>query len=151
MTQDEMETLLEEEVKGLTNYLDCTDYTNAVDDAERETGFSLPVSTDFQVFWLKYRAKRHIFFYLLSESAHKFKYEQINLQHRFEHYRNIIQYMDEEYQTALEENPDQFAGVDSIHLFGTKIDAGFRYENVTGRDTTYDSDNRTLFNPSEND
>jgi hypothetical protein len=151
MTRDEMETLLQQEVKGLDTYLDPVDYSNAVDDATRDTGFSFPTSTDFQIMWLKQRAKRAIFWYLLSESAHKFKYEQINLQQRFEHYRDIIKYMDEQYEKALEDNPDQFAGVNAIHFFGTKIDAGFRYEEETGRDLTYDTDSKTLFNPTEND
>jgi hypothetical protein len=132
-----MITLLEKEVKGLTSYLDSDDYSNACDDASRETGFSYPVADGFQTLWMKSRAKRHIFFYLLTESAHKFKYEQINLQHRFEHYRDIIKYMDAEYEKALEEN--------------TKIDAGFAYEPQIGRDRTYDDDNVTILSPKDTD
>ncbi|RLI01786.1 hypothetical protein DRO30_03600, partial [Candidatus Bathyarchaeota archaeon] len=82
MTKSELITLLEEEIKGLSSYLISSDYSNACDDASKETGWSFPVSGDFKIFWIKQRAKRHLFFYLLTESAHKFKFEQINLQHR---------------------------------------------------------------------
>ena len=150
MNKAQMVSQLEEEVKGLTSYLDYSDYTNACDDASRETGFVFPASTDFQIRWLKDRAKRHIFFYLLSESAHKFKYEQINLQHRFEHYRSIVKDMDERYAVAQEEFYIEFSGASSVNVFGTKIDAGFQYGR-TGRDTTYDDDNVTILTPTEND
>ena len=150
MTKKEMASLIEEEVKGLTTYLDSPDFDNACDDAERETGFSFPNSSDFQIRWLKDRAKRHLFFYLLTESAHKFKYEQINLQHRFDHYRQIVRDMDYRYDKALEDFYLEFSGASSVNVFGTKIDAGFQYTN-TGRDTTYDDDNVTILTPTEND
>ena len=150
MTRAEMESLIEQEVKGLTSYLDAPDFTNACNDAAIETGFSFPTSSDFQVRWLKERAKRHLFFYLLTESAHKFKYEQINLQHRFEHYRKIVRDMDWRYDKAKDEFYLEFSGASSVNAFGTKIDAGFQYDYV-GRDTTYDDDNRTILTPTEND
>ena len=151
MEQAAMELLLEQEVKGLTNYLDPDDFTNACNDAAMETGFAFPTGTDFQTFWNKTRAKRHLFFYLLTESAHKFKYEQINLQHRFEHYRSIIKTMDETYEKSKEDNYLEFSGASDVNVFGTKIDAGFQYDPVTGRDTTYDDDNVTVLSPTEND
>jgi len=149
-TQSEMQTLLQEEVKGLDSYLDSEDYVNACSDASRETGWAFPVTVDYKIYWIKERAKRAIFFYLLSESAHKFKYKQINLQHRFEHYKALIAYMDDQFIKAQEERPDQFADVSSFKMFGTKIDAGFQYEQETGRDTTYGDDNEVIFTPSEN-
>lgn len=151
LSKQQMVTLLEKEVKGLTNYLDSDDYNNACDDASRETGFSFPVADGFQTLWMKSRAKRHLFFYLLTESAHKFKYEQINLQHRFEHYRDIIQYMDEKYELAIEEFAYEFAGVSAVNILGTKIDAGFAYEPQTGRDMTYTEDNVTIVSPKDTD
>ena len=151
LNKQQMMTLLEKEVKGLTSYLDSDDYSNACDDASRETGFSYPVAEGFNTLWMKSRAKRHIFFYLLTESAHKFKYEQINLQHRFEHYREIIKYMDKQYAEALEEFAFEFAGVSAVNVLGTKIDAGFAYETQTGRDRTYDNDNLTILSPKETD
>lgn len=150
-TKQQMMTLLEQEVKGLTSYLDSQDFSNACDDAERETGFSFPVTTGFQTLWVKSRAKRHIFFYLLTEAAHKFKYEQINLQHRFAHYRSIIKDMDKEYALALEEHVFEFAGASAINMLGTKIDAGFAYEPQTGRNFTYDDANVTILSPKETD
>jgi len=151
MEQTEMELLVEGEVKGLSSYLDRVDFINACNDAAMETGFSFPTSTDFQTYWNKLRAKRHIFFYLLSESAHKFKYEQINLQHRFEHYRSLIKDMDVQYEAAKEEFYLEFSGASSVNIFGTKIDAGFQYDPLTGRDTTYKSDNVPVLTPTEDD
>jgi hypothetical protein len=100
---------------------------------------------------VKERAKRHIFFYLLSESAHKFKYEQINLQHRFEHYRKIVRDMDWRYDKAKEEFYLEFSEASTVNAFGTKIDAGFQYDPLTGQETTYDDDNVTILTPTEND
>jgi hypothetical protein len=151
MTKSEMESLLQEEVKGLTNYLTSPDFSNACDDASRETGFTFALSTDFQIQWVKERAKRHLFFYLLTESAHKFKYEQINLQHRFEHYRKLVEDMDKRYESALEDYYLEFSGASSVNVFGTKIDAGFQYDALTGRETTYDDANVTILTPTEND
>ena len=151
LSKQAMVTLIEQEVKGLTSYLDSTDYNNACDDASRETGFSYPVADGFATYWVKTRAKRHIFFYLMTESAHKFKYEQINLQHRFEHYREIIKYMDQQWTDAQEEFATELAGVSAINALGSKIDAGFAYESQTGRDMTYRDDNVSIISPAEND
>lgn len=151
LSKQAMVTLIEKEVKGLTAYLDSDDYNNACDDASRETGFSYPVADGFATLWVKTRAKRHIFFYLLTESAHKFKYEAINLQHRFEHYRDIIKYMDEQWMIVQEENALELAGVSGVNVLGTKFDAGFAYESQTGRDLTYNEANRTVISPKETD
>ena len=147
MTQTEMEEKIEEEVKGLSTYLEGDDYTNACNDAARDTGWSFPVTTDFKIKWTKDRAKRHLFFYLYSESAYKFKYEQINLQQRFEHLGKAIDKLDKEFADALENYPHEFAGVDSYELFGTKIDAGFAYDPMTGKDVTYNDDIKVVFSP----
>lgn len=151
--------LLIEEVKGLADYLITVDYSNALDDASRDTGWSFPVSTDFKTLWMKNRAKRYLYFYLLTESAHKFKIKQISLQHRFDHYYGIIYGqngkggMDAEWLAIKEEYPEEFlpTGVDLSHMFGTKIDAGFQYEPQTGIDTTYTDDNEVIFKPTEDD
>lgn len=151
MTREEMMSVMVEEVMGLSSYLSNHDYKNACDDAARETGFSFPVSTDFQIYWNKTRAKRHLFFYLMTGSAHKFKYEQINLQQRFEHYQQIIKDMDRQYYQAKQEYYLEFSGATAVNVFGTKIDAGFQYDPITGRDTTYSYENDTIITPSEND
>jgi hypothetical protein len=152
MTKDDLTQLLIEEVKGLDNYLVADDYSNALDDAARET-WALPVTTDFRIFWVKERAKRHLFFYLMTESAHKFKYKQINLQQRFEHYKEIIfgkGGMDEKFAEAIEENPAEFSGVDTFKMFGTKVDAGFAYDDV-GQDISYREEYDVVFTPTENE
>ncbi len=151
MTRAELIVLITQEVKGLSAYLVSDDYNNAVDDALRETEWILPVSVSFEEYWLKQRSKRHLFFYLYSESAHKFKYKQINLQHRFLHYKELIKSMDDVFEKAVESRPDLFAGVDAFHLFGTKIDSGFAYQHQTGKDITYRTDQKVDFGPKEND
>jgi len=148
MTKAEFIALAKEEVKGLTSYLtDPTDYDNAADDASRETGWVYPVSGNFKEYWTKQRIKRHLFFYLYTESAHKFKYKQINLQHRFDHYHKMLESMDNAFTLAIEERPDLFAGVSVSHLFGTKVDAGFAYQRLTGKDITYRDAQKVAFGP----
>ena len=151
LTKSEMIVLLKEEVKGLTSYLVDDDYSNACDDASRDTGWSFSVTTGFRELWMKSRAKRFLFFYLLTESAHKFKIKQINLQHRFEHYRPLIKDMDTAWYFAKSEHPEEFLdGTNPAHLFGTKIDAGFSTD-LVGNDTTYTDANVVEFTPKEND
>ena len=146
MTQDEMITALKAEVK-LTSYLtDPDDYENAIADALREVGTSFPVTDDNLLLWAKKRSKRHLYSYLLSQSAHKFKYEQINLQQRFEHYRVLVNDMDKEFESVKDQ---LFASADAYKLFGTKIDAGFAYDEV-GSDETYSDSNEVNFFPNEN-
>jgi hypothetical protein len=150
MNKNNLVLQLQQEVKGLTSYLVNDDYRNAADDASRETGWSFPVEDGFQTLWIKQRAKRHLFFYLLSESAIKFKVEQINLQHKFDHFKILVEDMDQKFEDIQESRPEKFAGVDVHKLFGTKIDAGFSSDFV-GRDTTYSDDNKVVFTPTEND
>lgn len=150
-TQAEMITLITAEVKGLSSYLADADYTNATNDASRETGWSYPVTGDFKIYWMKQRSKRHLYEYLLTESAHKFKYEQINLNQRFDHYSKLIKRMDEDFVNIQESRPDQFANVDTFKLFSTKIDAGFAYMPQTGQDITYSSNQQVNFGPKESE
>lgn len=147
LTETTLIATLKQEVKSLTSYLVDDDYTNAISDAENETGWTLPVSGDFKEYWIKDRSKRHLFFYLLSESAHKFKVKQINLQHRFEHYNILIKEMDKRFDIAKDEYPEEFISVDSANLFGNKIDAGFAYQEQTGIDITYDTEQQVIISP----
>ena len=148
MNKNEMLYLLKQEVRGLDSYLDDHDYENAVDDAQRETGWSLPVTRDFRTYWLKLRAKRHLFFYLASESAHKFKVKQYSLDQRFKHYSSLIKDMDEKYLEAQEMHPEEFTGAEAFALFGHKIDAGFAYDEF-GTDITYDIDQQVVVTPGD--
>lgn len=149
MTETELAVLIQDDVKSLDNYLDQEDYSRAVTHAVRETGYALPATNATKIHWLQERAKRHLFFMLLSESAHKFKVKQYSLHDRFEHYRDLIKYMDGEYKLYLEDmpiDPDQ-----PVHIGGMKIDAGFRYDETTGEDITYLDTNVVQFTPTEND
>ena len=142
MTQDDLLDLLPIEVKGLSRYLVTVDYENAVNDATKETGWTFPLvgssayETSLMEYWVKTRSKRHLFFYLMSESAHKFKYDVISLNQRFDHYSIILKTMDEQWETFIEDNPQLFLS-DPAGWFVTKIDAGFVYDE-TGEDITYD-------------
>nr|BDD45811.1 hypothetical protein 10 [bacterium] len=160
MTKSELITKLKREFgvgsstasNALAAKFDEDNYSDAVDDAERDTGWSMPVTTGFKIKWMKERAKRALFFYMISGQAHKFDYEQIGLSDRFKHYKSLIESMDTEFEKAKEDDAFEFAGVSALHMFGTKIDAGFQYEDQTGIDTTYDSDtNEVIIHPTDSD
>lgn len=137
MTQDDLLDLLPIEMKGLSKYLVAVDYENSANDAIRETGWSFPLQTPTMEYWIKTRSKRHLFFYLMSESAHKFKYDVIALDQRFLHYKSLIDSMDKEWNKFVADNPELFI-TDAVDWFCTKIDAGFAYDEV-GTDISYDS------------
>jgi len=150
MTSDELVILINNLFRGLTNYIVPEDIEAAIEQALRDTGWSLPVSGSFKEQWLIQRTKRHLYDMLRAGSAHKFKVEGINLQQRFEHYNILIRDMDEDFETAVQDNPAEFAGVDLFKMFGSKVDAGFSYDDY-GRDTTYSDDNQVVFTPKETD
>lgn len=146
MTQDELRLLLIEEVKGLSKYLsNPTDYDNAIDSAEYET-WTLPATTSFRIYWLKERAKRHIFFMMATETAHEYKVKRYDRNQKFDHYFKIIEKMDADFLTAQEANPNEFASVDAYKMFGNRIAAGFRYDGV-GKDITYSDSNVVEIEP----
>ena len=148
MRKGELIPLLMTEVKGLSSYLDPVDYSNACDDAARETGWAFPVTSDFKEYWMKLRGKRHLFFYLYTESAHKFKIKTLNLDQRFSHYRLMIRDLDREYRAIQAVYPHEFAGGEVYEMFGNKIDFGGSSDDL-GRDTTYDTDNIVIPEPNE--
>lgn len=150
MTRNELIDLVQSEIKGLASVLVTDDYGNAVDAAERDTSWDMPQTDDFRIKWLIDRTKRHLFFFLLSEAQPKFRFKAIYLQQKFEHYRIIVADMDKKFAAAQEEFALEFAGVSSNQVAGTKIDAGFSSEPLTGRDTTYNENNRVLIHPNEN-
>ena len=150
MTRDELITLVTQELKKLSEKVETADYSNAVDDALRETGWAFDVTDNFQITWLKRRTKRHLFFMLQTEAASKFKFEQINSQMKFDHYAKLVKDEDDAFEKAKKEEPYKFAGVSAFQMFGTKIDAGFAYRN-DGSDATYDSNNKVIITPSSSD
>lgn len=151
MTKDEVITLVTRQIMELSTKFDDDNYSDAVDEAERELGFSCPVTTAFQIRWMVHRTKRALISFLLTGAAKKVRYEQINLEQAFGNYRTLLKDMDEEFRQALKENPYEFAGVSACQMFGTKIDAGFQYEPVTGVETTYTDDNQVIITPTEAD
>lgn len=141
--------LVTQEVRGLSNILVADDYSNATDDALRETAWTLPETVEFKIYWLKQRAKRHLFFYLMSESAHKFKVKQLALNQRFDHYKDLIKQMDLDFMAVIDSRPEMFPelagvdGVDTYKLFGHVAGPGFEYDSV-GKDVTDYDDPPTL-------
>ena len=150
MIEADLITLVQAEVMDLANRFDSDDYANAIDDAERETGWTLPLTENFKLFWIKRRVKRHLFYMLLTKYADKFKYEGANLQHRFEHFWKLVADEDEAFEKAQNNQPQMFAAVSTSQLFGHKIDAGFAYDRL-GQDVTYDGDNQVVISPSDTD
>ena len=149
MTSDELTTLVQEELGGLTDYITGgNDYTNAISKAERETGFAMPVSSDFQVLWMTERTKRHLLNGLRLPAAYGFQYKQIHLEHRFQNLDKIVKQMDNDFREALDENVSEFAGAEAYEMFGHKVDAGFA-TNVHGSDYTYESDQKVVVTPGE--
>jgi len=146
MTKQEMQDLIKIEIMSVAGKVDLDDYRNACDDASRETGWSFPVSGDFKIHWMKERAKRHLFFYLLTQHAKDYKFEKNEMQQRFANYMKLITFMDIAFVAIQEQRPDQFANASPYELFGSKIDAGFRYDSV-GRDITYYDDNEVIITP----
>lgn len=150
MTRAELIKVVVQEIKGLFKLFDSHDYDNAVNDAIGELEWTLPTTDLFRIQWFKRRAKRHLFYMLWTESAHKFKFEAINLQHRFEHYGKLIDKEDELFKEAQESEPHKFSNVNPAHCFGSKIDAGFAYDDY-GRDITYLSRNEVIVKPGDDD
>lgn len=150
MTRDEAIDVIEQELKGLSSKVVYDDYNNAVSDALRELGWVLPNTDDFQILWIKNRSKRYLFFMLMTEASSKFKFEQINSQQKFDHYQSLVNEMDKEFERVKKEMPHKFAGVSAVHLFGTKIDAGFASDSL-GNDVTYEAENVLVITPSDSD
>ncbi len=149
MDKDELKETVERGIKGLSTYFAAADYKLAIDEAERDTGFTAPTSVAFRIKWLVERTKRSLFFMLYSESAHKFKVKQFNLQHRFEHYGKLIASMDKDFLRVQEEEMFQFVGVSPKQAFGHLISSGFASDSITGKDITYETGNRVKINPSD--
>jgi len=147
-TKAEITTLLEQEIKDLADSFETEDYSNACDQAERETGWAYPVADGFRTLWQKERAKRHLFFFLLSQSTEEFQVRTIKLNQTFEHLDKTVDRMDKAFEAIIESRPEEFANVDAMNMFGTKFDAGFQYDDL-GRDTTYDDTNLTILKPNE--
>lgn len=156
MDQSGLITEVQEELKGLAAKFGSADFDNAVDDALADTGWSFPLGDDdrFKIRWMKKRVKRHLFEMMSSENADKFKVEQINLHQKFDHYERIITRLDKEFEAAKESYPEEFAtlfypaGADIRAVAGgEKIDAGFAYESQTGKDKTYESDQKVSKTP----
>ncbi len=134
MTEDELIEILEQD-SSLNDHLTEDDYIEAIQSASQETDWVLPVTDNFQIFWIKSRSKRHCFFLLWTQSAHKFKVKQYSLNQRFDHYGEILEKMDADFKHAVEENPNKFINIEAHKLFGTIAKPGFQY-NIIGQDIT---------------
>jgi len=149
MTKSELIALVTEEVKGLSSQYVADDYSNAADDASRDCGWAFPQTSDFRIKWLKERMKRHLFSYLLDQSLYKFKYKNISLGDRWKHLTKRVADMDAAFEKIKEEEIHEFADVAAFNMFPTQIDSGFATENQTGRNITYDEDQKVIITPNE--
>ena len=148
MIRGDLLEIVIQEVKGLSTHFEEEDWENAIDDALSESGWAFPVTNTTKISWLKKRTKRHLFFMLMSESAHKFKFKQYNLQHRFLHYSRLIKEMDSDWEIFVNSEMLYIDGAPGA--FSSKIDAGFQSDEL-GRDTTYSDENKIIIAPNETD
>lgn len=147
MTSGELITTVTAEMKDLATNLVAIDYTNAVEDAQRETAYSLPNTDSEQLYWLKQRTKRHLVFMLATGAAGKFQVKQIKLDQKFRNLKDLYVDMDRLWKEAQESLGIGIA--DIYKLFGSKIDAGYSYDTVTGEETTYETEQLVIVTPDD--
>ena len=154
MTKSELLDLLSYEMSGLATDLNHEDYFNGISAAERETGYTLPQTTNFRIELLRKRSTRHILYTLVLGASRKFRAEGFHLDQRFKHYHQLIKDLDAEYKQTIEDHPEEFTltsvSDEAAKLFGSLIDAGFSSDSL-GRDTTYSDDNEVITSPSDVD
>jgi hypothetical protein len=150
MTEAELIIRVTQELKALSANFVAIDYTNAVLSACAELGFVVPNTNTGQIYWLVQRTKRHLIYALWIAYAPKFKLKQLSLDQKFTHLGELIKTMDAAYEKALDTLVFD-SSVPAWSLFGTKIDAGFLNDPVTGEDLTYTEDNYFYVIPTGNE
>ena len=111
----------------------------ACDLAQTELEWSLPQTDSFRLYWIVQRARRHLVYILLCETAHKFRFKEIHLHNRFKQYHQLVELMDDEFQKAIDARPldfDHLASNTTDGAFGLYVTSGFNY-NYAGEDLTY--------------
>ena len=159
MTESGMTDALVDAMKGLSTVLAETDYTTAINTMKYETGWTFPITMNFKLFWADQRCRRHLFFALLTQQAHKFRVGEIHLHQRFDHYKTIVDKMDKDFELAKQENPELFLDASSFAdlssgqkamIFGTYSSSGFASDDF-GNDTTYTNENEVQISPLSTD
>lgn len=136
METPELIERIERDLMDLASEFSPEHFTDAVNDAEAELGWSMPQVDIFKLKWLKERTKRHLFAnYRAGMIASDQQINQVHLEQPFKHFTILIEELDQAFNKELEENMALFAGVDATQLFGTRISAGFVY-NAAGEDVT---------------
>jgi len=110
-------------------------FDRACQHALDELNWTLPCSHSKKGYWITERARRHVIYVLLVESAHKFRFKEIHLHNRFAHYHKLIMLMDEEFAKALEDDIELF-DVGRYPDVAYYLSPGFQYD-YYGRDATY--------------
>ena len=147
MTSGELIIVVEQELKALATNFVAVDYSNAVEDAVRETSYVLPNTNNEQIYWLKQRTKRNMVFMLATGVASSFQVKQIKLDQKFRNLKELYVDMDRVWKEAQGELG---IGVsDVFKLFGSKVDAGFASDELTGEDTTYDAEQLVIVTPND--
>jgi len=129
-------TIVESLMGGSYSTVSSDGYSGAVDQALNELPFTFPITDSHEKYWIVERARRHVIYVLLTESAHKFKYKEISLQHRFANYFKLISKMDADFEKALNDFPELFDVLPTYSTLCEYITNGFVYDQF-GRDFTY--------------
>lgn len=115
--------------------IEVTDFDASISQALLELNWSLPVEGSY-AYWVIERTKRHVYWNLLSGSAHKFRYKEIFLQNRFTQYLQLVKMMDATFREAVEKDMEIF-DTDVYPELLSYVTNGFVYDDL-GRDLTYE-------------
>ena len=124
---DELVSIIQKLMGASYNTVSDEGFEQACRQALAELEWSLPCTDSKKGYWITERARRHVIYVLLVESAHKFRFKEIHLHNRFKHYHALIQMMDDQIANAIEDNPELFdIGTYSDIFF--YITNGFEYD-----------------------
>jgi len=135
-SNDEIVELIKTLVGATYDKVSDEGFEQAAQRAQDELKWSVPESDATKCYWIIERARRHLLYILLVESAHKFRFKEIHLHNRFAQYYKLLEFMDKEFLRAIEENATLFDTGTYGH-FGSYLTNGFVYD-FYGNDHTYD-------------
>lgn len=110
-------------------------FSAAISQALAELKWTLPCDDSLKCYWITERARRHVTYVLLVESAHKFRFKEIHLHNRFKHYHDLIKLMDKQFEDAIENDPTLF-DVGTFGEIAIYLTSGFNYD-YFGNDMSY--------------
>ena len=135
-SKDELIDIVKKLMGSSYNVVSTDGFEQAVQQALDELKWTLPCTDSQKGYWITERARRHVIYVLLVESAHKFRFKEIHLHNRFAHYFQLIKMMDDQFTKAIDSNLILF-DCDTYEHFGSYLTNGFVYD-FYGQDHTYD-------------